>query len=308
MNTNRRYQTVLAAMAVLTMALSGVGCGEDVDDANNEFSARKSALDPAPDKNEPGEYPCEGCPTSNITNFEFNLGGVTANDFQGSTELAEGNGTYYIGSSAGELVGPIETDPETGDFSFTAPLFCGEQLVKCLWSNDEGTYVLVTRVVTEDCVEPDIRITLSWDGLGDDFELHLIKEGGSINDDATDCTWTSCVGQGPDWGVEGDSSDNPRKDVDNTGTYGPENIYLSQPEPGLYTIMVEHWGTGEPEADGQVIFNVDGKTRVADVENLAPKSVWTVGTIEWPSAEIQLSTDIYDCSGDWSDGCRAELP
>ena len=36
--------------------------------------------------------------------------------------------------------------------------------------------------------------------------------------------------------------------------------------------------------------------------------IWTVGTIEWPSGVIQTSSDVFDCSGSWGGGCRAELP
>ncbi len=101
---------------------------------------------------------------------------------------------------------------------------------------------------------------------------------------------------------------NPRKDVDNTGAYGPENIYYSAPEDGTYTVLVEHWGAGTPDSDGQVVFNVAGVTTLATVENLPSHSVWTVGTIAWPSGEVTTAHSKYDCAADWSGGCRAELP
>ena len=145
----------------------------------------------------------------------------------------------------------------------TLPLFCGEQTVKLTWSNARCVVAAVVRVVRIDCESEGIRLTLSWDDLGRDFELHLVKQGGRINDNATDCTWTSCLGTGPDWGTLGDATDNPRKYVDNTGAYGPENIYYSAPEDGTYTVLVEHWGAGTPDSDGQVVFNVAGVTTCA---------------------------------------------
>ena len=72
----------------------------------------------------------------------------------------------------------------------------------------------------------------------------------------------SCIGSGPDWGTPDDLTDNPRKDVDNTGTYGPENIFYASPEDGTYTVMVEHWGNGAPQADGEVTINLKGETPV----------------------------------------------
>ena len=264
--------------------------------------------DPAPECDAPGECTCEGCPTSDIDTADILAGNATSWTFAGTVEGADGDGTFYIEGPGGQTFGgTIPTDPDSGSFAFEAPLFCGEQLVKCVWSNDAGDYVLVTRVITEDCVEADIRVGLTWDELGDDFELHLVRPGGKINTD-DDCTWTTCVGSGPDWGVEGDPSDDPRKDVDNTGAYGPENIFLANPEAGTYTVLVEHWSNGDPQAPGTVTFNVSGTTTVVDIGALAPQEVWTAGTIEWPSGEVTVSQDIFDCSESWSSGCTADLP
>jgi hypothetical protein len=158
------------------------------------------------------------------------------------------------------------------------------------------------------CVGADMRITLTWDDLGRDFELHLIKEGGQINDSTTDCTWNTCL-SGIDWGVEGDASDNPQKDVDNTGTYGPENIFYPNPEDGTYTVMVEHWGSGDLQADGQVTINVVGQAPVTiDIIDLPPQHVFTAATIEWPSGTVTPVAEQLDCSGNWAGGCREEIP
>lgn len=263
--------------------------------------------DPAPECDTPGECTCEGCPTSEIDTADVLAGDATSWTFSGVVNGADGDGTFYIEGPGGQTFGgPIPTD-DGGAFSFEAPLFCGEQLVKCVWSNDAGQYVLVTRVITEGCTEADIRVGLTWDELGADFELHLVRPGGQINTD-NDCTWTTCVGSSPDWGVEGDPSDDPRKDVDNTGAYGPENIFLAGPEAGTYTVLVEHWGNGDAQAPGTVTFNVAGNTTVVDIDALAPRHVWTAGTIEWPSGEVTLSQDVFDCNDAWASGCTAELP
>jgi hypothetical protein len=268
-----------------------------------------SKLDPAPERTQPGEYGCSGCPDTDTSTFELNAGAATLRAFSGTVRGASGNGTFYVGGANGqELIGAIATDPRTGAFDFTAPLFCGEQLVKCVWSNAAGTYVLVTRVITTGCVSADIRATLTWDSIGDDWELHLIKPGGRINDNATDCTWTSCVSSSPDWGVPGDASDNPKKDVDDTGDYGPENIFLSKPESGTYHVMVEHWGPGSADSDGRLILNVAGRVTTVDLQNLPPQYVWKAATITWPGGEVKTSTETYDCRANWSGGCRARLP
>jgi hypothetical protein len=303
-------------VSLVLLILVGMACGPngppgdpgDGTDAGTDVGTDVD-LDPAPSRTQPGEYTCSGCPDSNVTSFELNAGEVTRETFSGTVTNAGGNGTFFVGGTNGQqLSGPIETDPATGAFTFTAPLFCGEQLVKGVWSNAAGSYVFVTRVVTTNCVIQDIRATVSWDSLGADWELHLIKPGGRINDKATDCTWSSCVSAQPDWGVLGDASDNPKKDVHDTGDYGPENIILSKPESGLYHVMVEHWGNGSPESDGRLILNVAGKVTVIDIQDLPPKSVWKAATITWPGGQVTPSTEKYNCSANWSSGCKAPLP
>ena len=206
--------------------------------------------DPAPGVDTPGEYGCEGCPDLEIDTFERTVGDVTFEPLSGTLTNPGGDGVFYVaGPGNREFAGTIQVD-ENGSFDFIAPLFCGEQLVKCVFENATGRYVLVQRLITTDCVEPDVRVTLAWDEKGGDFELHLLRPGGTINDNASDCTWTSCVSQSPDWGVAGDESDNPKKDVDDTGTYGPENVFLAKPVDGTYAVYVEHWGAGADDAKG----------------------------------------------------------
>ena len=284
--------------------------GKDVGGAGGETGSdpEPQIPDPAPEYSEPGAYVCDGCPESDRESFVLDAGPATSARFTGIVTGIDGDGTYYLrGPGGAALEGIVPVDDE-GSYSIELPLFCGQQLLKLLWTNASGTTVEVVNITTEDCVEADIRVTLSWDAVGRDWELHLIKPGGRINDDATDCTWTSCISSSPDWGVEGDPSDDPHKDVDNTGAYGPENIWLAKPEPGIYTVMVEHWAAGDPTSSGQVIFNVAGEVVVARMENLAPYNVWTEGTIEWPSGKVTIHDDVYDCSEDWSGGCYAELP
>ena len=265
--------------------------------------------DPAPQATAPGEYTCDGCPTAGITEFQLDAGTATSQLFSGVVTGAVGNGEFYLESPGGQSIGGVIPTATDGSYSFTVPLFCGTQLLKCLWSNDQGTYVAVIQIVTADCVDADIRVTLTWDALGYDFELHLVKQGCKINDGTNDCTWTTCIGGSLDWGVVGDATDNPSKDVDNTGNYGPENIFYPQPEDGTYTVLVEHWGAGMADADGQVTINLLGEAPVViDIQNLASHNVFTAGTIEWPSKVVTVAGDIHDCTANWSGGCLDPLP
>jgi uncharacterized protein YfaP (DUF2135 family) len=237
------------------------------------------------------------------------VGAASAFTFSGTITGAIGDGLFWVHGPAGEtLGGPIETTA-SGTYAKTLPLFCGANTVKLVWNNGTCPLVLVYAVNRTTCAPADITATVQWDDLGRDWELHLIKPGGHINDNATDCTWTSCIGSSPDWGVLGDPADNPHKDIDNTGAYGPENIWLAGPEPGTYTVMVEHWNSGgSPLSDGFVTLNVAGKVYTIAIQDLAPSHVWTAATIDWPSGTVTTSQTIYDCSANWSSGCKAVIP
>ena len=211
---------------------------------------------------------------------------------------------YAVASET--VAGTVETDGD-GDYQKTLPIFCGANLVKLVWNNGTCPLVLVYEVERATCVTADITATIQWDDLGLDWELHLVKPGGRINDPATDCTWTTCISSSPDWGVPGDPSDDPHKDIDNTGNYGPENIWLAGPETGRYTVLVEHWGGGQPSS-GFVTLNVGGQVHTVAITGLVSRHVWTAATIDWPAGTVTTSQATFDCTASWSSGCTAVLP
>lgn len=294
------------ALLALSCCLPLAACNPG--DPGTDAGVKTSALDIAPEFNTPGAYRCPTCPDIAGATFESSLGAVTSTDLSGTVTNAVGNGQFYVrGRNNEEVVGTISTAAD-GTFSTTTPLFCGEQLVKCLWNNAAGRYVLVQRIITTNCVDADIRVTISWDDKARDLELHLIKPGGRINT-PTDCTWTTCIGAGPDWGVPSDASDDPKKDVDNTGAFGPENIFLAKPESGVFHVMVEHWAAGEPLNAARLIINVKGKgATVFDRRDLVTQHVWRAATISWPEGTVTKVDTDYDCSATWSRGCTAQLP
>jgi hypothetical protein len=293
-----------------TASGGAAGANGGTDDGSGVPDAGPVVVDPAPDATTAGESrTCDAAGLdSDVETFVYTDVAETTIRLQGAVSGAVGDGVYYVSDGTQAIGGPVATSVGTGAFDVILPLFCGEQLVKLVWTDAGCALAVVTRVVRIECDDEDIRVTLSWDALGDDFELHLIKQNGRINDGETDCTWTSCVGEGPDWGVAGDATDDPIKDVDDVDTYGPENIYYSRPEAGTYTVMVEHWGAGSPEADGSVIINVGGQVHSNAIQNLPSQSVWTVGTIQWPSGTVTLQRDVFNCSASWASGCNAEIP
>ncbi len=261
--------------------------------------------DPAPQFTTAGSYTDgSACPSIDMTAFEIDAGSASSYTFTGTVTDAVGDGRFFVaGPGDARIDGPVPT--VDGDYAVTIPLFCGLQTIKLVWENSTCRRVVVLAVTREECADVDIQLTLTWDAAGLDWELHLIKEGGQINDNATDCTWTS---MNPDWGVVGDATDNPRKDVDDTGAYGPENIYYSNPENGTYTVMVEHWKNGSPDSDGELILNVAGALTIIPITDLAFMHVRTVATIAWPSGIVTPMNVDYDCSGTWNSGCKADIP
>jgi hypothetical protein len=97
------------------------------------------------------------------------------------------------------------------------------------------------------------------------------------------CTWFTCMGAGGlDWGVAGDPSDNPTKDIDNVGALGPENVFLDRAPAGTYHVVVEYWGSGLPStSDVDVTIRERTVARVRR-EGLPVHSVWYVGTVTFP--------------------------
>jgi uncharacterized protein YfaP (DUF2135 family) len=241
----------------------------------------------------------------------ISTGQLTTNDsahtFSG-TGPASTSGVAVVTSSSGmSQTIPFATDT-AGNWTFTVPLFCGSQTVDITFPMTCAASLEIA-VMRGMCTVPDIQLTLTWDDLGLDFELHLIRRGGHINSQTDDCTWTTCISRSPDWGVIGDPTDNPHKDVDNTGHFGPENIYLDRPIESPYTVMVEHWGLGPPQSSGSVKIRLsDGTQSTVSIDQLSSHWVREIGTIDFTTHTITTSTVVWDCNQSWSAGCILPIP
>ncbi|MDP2990113.1 MAG: hypothetical protein Q8O57_06055, partial [Kiritimatiellota bacterium] len=77
------------------------------------------------------------------------------------------------------------------------------------------------------------HIRLTWTTTGADVDLHLTAPGGS------DCYYNN---RNPDWGVQGDASDNPSLDRDCITSCTEENITLDKvTSPGTYRLWVHYF-------------------------------------------------------------------
>ncbi len=284
----------------------------DAGDASDGASMCMGAVADAPfrDRRDDAEFTvpadCATCPGSfmNVTGLSDVAPTATTTMVQGTSMGSQTCEVYVEGSSCGVVRATALLDPDgTGLFVSTVPLFCGENIVRVVCSNSAGQRVLVRRFMGTECENGrDLRVTLSWGEEASDMELHLINPMGRINDRANDCTWFTCMSGALDWGVMGDATDNPTKDIDDTGTLGPENIFLESAPSGMYDIMVEYWGSGPPA--GATVAIAINETTVAtlDVTDFKESHVWHVGRVVFPTGRFIETNRIINCEMDWQTG------
>ncbi len=260
---------------------------------------------------------CPDCPgaITGFTGFEGLAPTATTATLRGSSSGASGCDIYVEGSACGVIRTTAGTDPDgTGAFASTVPLFCGENIVRVACHNAAGARVLVRRFQGTQCANGgrDLRLTLSWDDKANDMELHLVRPGGRINDDTSDCTWFTCMERGLEWGDASSTRDNPTKDIDNTGPFGPENVYLEQAPPGVYDVLVEYWGHGEPRAPAEISIAIREMTVATLPSSLAVHEVWHVGQVRFPEGQFVELNRLIECETQWqldgNQGCAMPLP
>lgn len=184
---------------------------------------------------------------------------------------------------AGSAAGPPR--PANAAVTRFTPDVAGEYRLRLTVVDDMGERdacdVLVRAVAEE-----GLRVEIFWNGPpdrscdgpsppspcdGSDVDLHLLRPGDEVWFDVDgDCHWSNCDVGSLDWGARGDDTDDPRLDIDDTEGFGPENINVDDPEPGLYRVGVDLWdGDGSPTAE--VTVNIFcGETATEPVATFGP--------------------------------------
>jgi uncharacterized protein YfaP (DUF2135 family) len=108
-----------------------------------------------------------------------------------------------------------------------------------------------------------LSIELTWETGGDDMDLHLLAPGGTL-ETGTDCYYANCTWTALDWGVSGETSDDPMMTADDISGTGPEIIEIEDPEDGEFTVVVHDYpgSSYTPENLVTVAVTIDGFSRV----------------------------------------------
>jgi hypothetical protein len=211
-----------------------------------------------------------------------------------------------VGSPPGSAAGPPAPAGEmTTRFR---PDIAGEYRLELTVTDDDGdrdTCIYLVRAVATE----GLRIEVNWDTDGTDMDTHLLRplpEGTSWFND-NDCYYANCSELGGDileWGAPG-MDDNPRLDLDVTTGFGPENINVDVPRPGVYRVGVHAF-----QGSGRVTVRVYcGGTTTTPRQTFGPTTLrgsaadrfandfWRVADVEIMGAATCRITELRDAAG-----------
>ncbi|MEC7985247.1 MAG: hypothetical protein VX278_08780, partial [Myxococcota bacterium] len=136
-----------------------------------------------------------------------------------------------------------------------------------------GSYTVQLEVENDRCIrsEPceltvdavpneNLWVEMHWEHAGDDMDLHLVRNNGEYESE-DDCYYGNCVSNGEifsmlDWGIAGESIDDPSLDLDDIDNVGPENINIEEPANGLYTVVVHDFPSSVYEGSNKVTVRI----------------------------------------------------
>ncbi|MEZ4324158.1 MAG: PKD domain-containing protein [Polyangiales bacterium] len=145
-----------------------------------------------------------------------------------------------------------------------------------------GCDVLVRAVSDE-----GLRVELFWTSLAD-MDIHVMDPAGTRWFTNLDCYYANCR-NGLPWGGPL-TEDNPRLDIDDTNGFGPENINIQVPVPGVYRVAVDAYRGG-----GNVSVRIYcGGSVTVPVATFGPTSLPATGWM-WRVADVDIRGP-GDCS------------
>jgi hypothetical protein len=134
--------------------------------------------------------------------------------------------------------------------------------------------------------DKSLLITLTWENIDRDLDLHLIKPGGQMWKN-TDCNY---LYKNPDWGkpnVGNLNCGDPKLDTDCITSCTVEHINLDTLESGTYHVKVHYYSDhGNGPESPKVNVWLQGKSYDFGPLKIADDEVWDVCTIDWPSKTV----------------------
>jgi hypothetical protein len=183
----------------------------------------------------------------------------------------------------------------TDSFVFTD--IAGEYKVSLVVVDNFGVESAPATITTDAIPQELLHVELFWDTGSADLDLHLLNSEAILFTLPDDCNYCN---ESPDWGVSGESSDNPTLDIDDRYGYGPENINIDFPEVNNYYIRVHYF---IDNGDTQVVATVKIYLYGEEVESFSkvfPEDgdAWDVAQIHWGEDEsstyvIEENSDLY---------------
>lgn len=176
-----------------------------------------------------------------------------------------------------------EPAPAAAVTRFT-PDIAGEYTARLVVEDEDGMTASCD-VLVQAVSDEGLRVEVTWDSMSD-MDTHLLNPDAMRWDTSNDCFFRNCrEAGGLDWGMPGVTEDNARLDIDNTTAFGPENINVDEPVPGVYTVGV-HAFSGEANVTARVFC---GGTR------LTPAATFTIDNhgrgAYWRVADVTINAD-----------------
>jgi hypothetical protein len=206
----------------------------------------------------------------------------------------------------GSASGP--PSPDTDRTTTFTPDVAGDYTLELSVTDDDG-HTASCRVLIRALPDEGLRVEMYWNGPPDrscdtyagldcdpsDLDLHLLRPGSERwFDSVGDCHWVNCApGRTVDWGTAGDPTDNPRLDLDDQEGFGPENINVDVPVPGVYRLAVDFWGH-DGRRDAAVVVSIYcGASRAGPAATFGPVTLRADGPTPafdfWRVADIGVA-------------------
>lgn len=188
----------------------------------------------------------------------------------------------------------------------------GSYTVRLIVINEKGISSVPAECTVEAVSDDDLAVKLLWNNKNSDIDLHLIRPDGEFGDLTSDCYYWNCSpqysGERPDWGVEGETKDDPFLDIDNTDGIGPETVTINKPDNGIYTVTIHAYDTSKGPSTAVVKAYAHGvEEKSASMLMNKTDTCWDVFKIEVSDGsgddakkKIKITeitpAEVYDCS------------